>query len=156
MRRPEDGSSVSVRRCRKNYWVARGRKHSLTSRRGRYIARRKEIYKLHSRSYGELLARAGDPSWRKFARRRNFHGRTVKLRRGMETPDCEEETETAFRHGIFSAWDPFARKREARNSARANNGLMNFKRETFWAFFTRSLESRVFSKFYPTHARSRA
>ena len=96
---------IHARRCYKNYWVVCGRKHSLTLHRGRYIARWKEIYKLHSRSYrtSRTLTRASNPSWRSL-RNGGTSGRTVKLQvDGRLVADCEEETETALRHGIFFA-----------------------------------------------------
>lgn len=80
-------------------------KHSLTLRRGRYIAKRKEIYKLHSRSYrtSRALTRTSNPSWQSLRDGGTF-GRTVKLQvDGRLVTDCEEETETALRHGIFFA-----------------------------------------------------
>lgn len=88
----------------KNYWVVRGWKHSLTLRRGRCIARWKEIYKLHSRSYGTSRAptRASDPSWRS-SRNGGTFGRTLK----RDTVDRMETRRGSRGRNWYFAWKFF-------------------------------------------------
>lgn len=128
-----------ARRCCENYCPT-GREHSPTLRRLRYIVRRKEIYKPHSRSYETFRAhptRTGNPSSRKVGATLRMRCETTKRGKiGLANRERETETGTSMRN-IFCHQSFYIRNCETRSfriymyirdRVARNNVLMNFKR----------------------------